>query len=141
MDAEEMVGGAWCRPKTVRKREQPQLKPSGLQQKEPAAIINPQATSIFFRTERGFPPEVRNLIFDFSLMSYEDQTRPREFADWGQSCSHWETLSGYHLTRARLFHIDTALLRTCRLMYQETCLVPAAINTHTWWIPSDLGRE
>ena len=100
--------------------------------------INPQTGSLLFHTHRGLPLEIRTMIFEYVLASYEDYNRPRlapSSIRTTQMCPdtaslYQETLSSGHL--GLYFHrsVDTALLRTCQAIYRETCMMPIIKNTH-----------
>ena len=76
----------------------------------------------------NLPQEIRDAIFELVLTSYEDTSRLydlgfirlKHYYDWAES--HPGVF--YHRV------IDTALLRTCRLIYSETRFIPVAINSH-----------
>ncbi|KAL9603183.1 MAG: hypothetical protein Q9219_001386 [cf. Caloplaca sp. 3 TL-2023] len=81
--------------------------------------INPQTASPLFNR---IPPELRNHIFRLVLTAYEDPRRTyNKFAYYYRP--------GYACAR----RIETALLRTCRLVYAETARLPASINELTAW--------
>ncbi|OCK83006.1 hypothetical protein K432DRAFT_292037 [Lepidopterella palustris CBS 459.81] len=65
------------------------------------------------------PPELRNQIFELAVSQYDDLSRPyRENAYWYRPGHHYEPRT------------DTRLLRTCRLVYYETCVIPMRSATH-----------
>lgn len=96
---------------------------------------NLQSACPFFHTKRGLPREIRDIIFKLALTSYEDKLRPRDVEATKRAhaefcCKRYaEYCPGYFWRR----RIDTALLRTCRLIHLETSHLPVAINTHTLW--------
>jgi hypothetical protein len=75
----------------------------------------------------NLPQEIRDAIFELVLTSYEDTSRLydlgfirlKHYYNWAES--HPGVF--YH-------RIDTALLRTCRLIYSETRFIPVAISSH-----------
>ncbi|KAI9769725.1 MAG: hypothetical protein M1839_003601 [Geoglossum umbratile] len=68
------------------------------------------------------PGELRTRIFEFALAEYDDTAHPYE-----ETAFYYRP--GYYYRQ----RIDTALLRTCRLIYLEAHLIPIAINEHTFW--------
>jgi hypothetical protein len=68
------------------------------------------------------PGELRTRIFEFALTEYDDLRHP-----YDENTFYYRP--GYHYRQ----RIDTALLRTCRLIYLEAHLIPIAINEHTFW--------
>ena len=80
---------------------------------------NPQRACVFFAT---IPAEIRNNIFSFALYAYDDKSRPYP------SESHYSR-PGYRFHR----RIDTALLATCRRIYDETHDLPISQNEHVFW--------
>ena len=81
--------------------------------------INPQAESPLFNR---LPSEIRNHIFRLAVTAYEDRDRKYRLSAFyyrsGHTCVH---------------RIDTSLLRTCRLVYEEAARLPASINELTCW--------
>lgn len=69
------------------------------------------------------PPEVRNRIFRYALAQYEDKTREFDHdtcyrrPDYSAPC-----------------RCDTALLRTCRLVYHEAWFRPQTGSTHDFFL-------
>ncbi|KAK0493483.1 hypothetical protein EDD18DRAFT_1178404 [Armillaria luteobubalina] len=80
---------------------------------------NPQTASPLFSV---IPPEIRNIIFQLALRSYPDKSRP-----YPGNAYHFRP--GYEYGQ----RIDTALLLTCRLIYNETRLLPITSNEHVFW--------
>ena len=125
------------RSKVIKQRR----KSSRLQaQKERAPVtmsaFNPQSACPFFRPERGLPREIRELIFQLALTSYEDKSRPRNIEVVKKNDVAFTDNTDYARYRPGHFCIrrtDTALLRTCKAIYQETHLLPIAVNQHTLW--------
>jgi len=68
------------------------------------------------------PPEVRNTIFLYALLSYED------LGTIYQSDEHYVRPSYHHPSR-----IDPSLLQTCRLIYLETRFLPVMADEHAFW--------
>ncbi|KIK67751.1 hypothetical protein GYMLUDRAFT_190466 [Collybiopsis luxurians FD-317 M1] len=68
------------------------------------------------------PPEVRNTIFLYALLSYEDLSTayPND--------AHYFRPEYRYAVR-----ISTRLLRTCRLIYLETRFLPVMAYEHTFW--------
>ena len=93
--------------------------------------VDPQTACPFFRT---LPREIRDMIFPLVLTSYEDGSRPRDIealkANLPTDAEEYQKYRPGHFCFLRT---DTALLRTCRAIYQETRYLPVAINTHTLW--------
>lgn len=87
---------------------------------------DPQHACIFFAT---VPAEIRNNIFSLALRGYDDKSRPYP------SESHYSR-SGYRFHR----RIDTALLATCRRIYDETHDLPISQNEHVFWWARGLSR-
>ena len=98
--------------------------------------LNPQTDCLFFHKHHGLPLEIRTMIFEYVLASYEDYSRPRRCPplESPHLCSderyYQEALNSGH--RGLYYHrsVDTALLRTCQLIYRETYLTPITENTH-----------
>ncbi|KAF5364506.1 hypothetical protein D9757_011970 [Collybiopsis confluens] len=67
-------------------------------------------------------PEIRNTIFLYALLSYEDQSiaYPND--------AHYSRPE-YRFS----IRIDTRLLQTCRLVYLETRFLPVITYEHTFW--------
>ncbi|KAI1615546.1 hypothetical protein EDD36DRAFT_463051 [Exophiala viscosa] len=69
------------------------------------------------------PAEIRLHIFELALTSFDDPTKPyradRKFYR-----------PGYHYHQK----IDCTLLRTCKLIYLETRLLPVSVNEHMFWL-------
>ena len=61
------------------------------------------------------------MIWELALTSFEDQTKPRRDKES-------DTFRPGHFCQRRT---DTALIRTCQLIYYESHLIPAACNIHT----------
>ncbi|KAF9077062.1 hypothetical protein BDP27DRAFT_1313061 [Rhodocollybia butyracea] len=68
------------------------------------------------------PPEVRNTIFLYALLSYEDLSA--RFPD----DEHYSRPEYRHAS-----HIDPRLLQTCRLIYLETRFLPVMADEHVFW--------
>ena len=83
----------------------------------PNALIHPQTQSILFST---IPPEIRNIIFIFSLDSYIDEK------DLYDPETHY-TRPGYEGERT----YPTNLLWTCKRIYLETHHLPLTLNGQT----------
>ncbi|KAJ3735177.1 hypothetical protein DFJ43DRAFT_1020405 [Lentinula guzmanii] len=68
------------------------------------------------------PPEIRNTIFLYALLSYEDLSiiYPND--------THYSRPEYRHASR-----IDPRLLQTCRLVYLETRLLPLNADEHVFW--------
>lgn len=100
---------------------EPSRRSTRLQQTLPT---NPQSASPLF----AVPRELRDYIFKLALTTYEDPTKPYdvEMLAGQQRNSPNCCPSYYHRLRT-----DTALLRTCRLVHNETALLPVSVNTHT----------
>ena len=97
--------------------------------------IDPQIDCPFFHAHRGLPLEIRSMIFEYVLASYEDHSRPRHSpsrvsTQLNSDRFYQEALSSGHLGLYYHRRVDTALLRTCQLIYRETYLTPITINTH-----------
>lgn len=97
--------------------------------------IDPQTDCAFFHTHRGLPVEIRTMIFEYALASYEDYSRPRhskptESIALSSSLVYQEALNSGHLGLHYHRRVDTALLRTCQRIYRETYLTPIIKNTH-----------
>ena len=84
--------------------------------------MNPQSKSSLFR----LPPEVRSLIFEFALTFYE-KCSSRVCCE---PLSLLQTRSLHHTSCTRSRGCSIALLRTCQLVYAETCCLAPAINVH-----------
>lgn len=78
-----------------------------------------QGRSPLFST---LPPEIRNRIFHFALLEYDDLTTPVPVSSPGFRPEH-----AFRRTHA------VALLRTCRRVYLEARLIPAATAAHVVW--------
>ncbi|KAF9485820.1 hypothetical protein BDN70DRAFT_870710 [Pholiota conissans] len=87
--------------------------------------FDPQDASPLFTT---FPPEIRNRIFIFALLSYDDKSRP-----FPENAYHYRP--GYHYRQL----ISTALLATCRRIYSETHDIPLSLNEHVFWCSASRG--
>jgi hypothetical protein len=85
-----------------------------------AKDVNQQLTCPLFTI---IPPEIRNKIFRFALLSYYDPNQPP------YPLNEFYARPGYLRPRC----IDTSLLETCRLIYLETRLVPITYNEHVVW--------
>lgn len=68
------------------------------------------------------PPEVRNTIFLYALLSYED------LGSLYPSDDHYSRPEYRHAS-----HIDPRLLQTCRLIYLETRFLPVMADEHVFW--------
>lgn len=79
-----------------------------------------QAASPLFSV---IPPEIRNLIFRFALHGYPDRTK----GYYPGNAFYYRP--GYEHDR----RIDTALLLTCRRIYDETRLLPVIENERVFW--------
>lgn len=79
----------------------------------------PQTQSPLFST---LPPELRNQIFELAVSQFEDRTRPFSAnAFWYRPGHHYE------------LRTETSLLRTCRLIYYETSVIPIRSATHYFY--------
>ncbi|KAF2195254.1 hypothetical protein K469DRAFT_6432 [Zopfia rhizophila CBS 207.26] len=77
---------------------------------------HPQKQSPLFSV---LPPELRNKIFEFAVAQCSDHSQPVRKNSWRYRPGHeFETKT------------DTALLRTCRLIYYETRTIPLRSTTH-----------
>ena len=94
-------------------------KPTALAKITSRPYINPQIASSLFSK---LPAEIRNHIFYYALLAYLDSARPYS------KHSFWYR-PGFTHVRA----INVNLLLTCRRVYLETNLVPAAHNEHVIW--------
>ena len=97
--------------------------------------IDPQTDCPFFHTHSGLPLEIRTMIFEYVLASYEDFSRPRHSpptvsTQLKTDRLYEETLNSGHQGLHYHRHVDTALLRTCQRIYRETYLTPIIKNTH-----------
>ena len=104
-----------CRRKSVRLQSQKEISPN------PISAIDPQSECLFFHSERGLPHEIRIMIFTLALTRYEDPSRRLH------RCSHHLKCRPPPYCSSR---IDTALLLTCKAIYQEASLLAVAINAH-----------
>ncbi|KIK60911.1 hypothetical protein GYMLUDRAFT_225673 [Collybiopsis luxurians FD-317 M1] len=107
------------RPKTNFRRKKPLQAPSVELIAEFISNHNRQESCpLFYRV----PPEVRNAIFLYTLLSYEDQsiTYPND--------AHYSRPDYRYSVR-----IDPRLLQTCRLIYLETRFLPVIAYEHTFW--------
>ncbi|KAK0451347.1 uncharacterized protein EV420DRAFT_713238 [Desarmillaria tabescens] len=84
------------------------------------ATPDPQAASPLFSKT---PPEIRNIIFRLALRGYPDRARGY------YPGNTYYFRPGYEHDR----RIDTALLLTCRRIYDETYLLPVIENEHVFW--------
>ncbi len=102
---------------------------------KPTPTADPQSKCPFFRTERGLPREIRDIIFKLALISYEDSSRPRSVDTFKADAVgvHSHDYARYRPGHLCTRRTDTALLQTCRAIYQETRLLPVAINVHPLW--------
>lgn len=93
---------------------------------------NPQSKSPLFAR---IPGEIRNHIFDLALTAYSGKQEP------------FEKDSYYYRPGFRYADqiLDTALLRTCRRIYQEACLVPfqnyECVEWHYRGPPAKIARN
>ena len=97
--------------------------------------IDLQTGCLLFHTDRGLPFEIRTMIFEYVLASYEDYSRPRHSppvvsTQLSPDKLYEEALNSGHLGLHYHRRVDTALLRTCQLIYRETHLMPIIKNTH-----------
>ncbi|KAK0211889.1 hypothetical protein IW262DRAFT_1301352 [Armillaria fumosa] len=99
--------------------------PWKLMQAKSQKECNPQAASPLFSV---IPPEVRNIIFQLVLRSYPDKSRP-------YPGNAYYFRPGYEYGQ----RIDTALLLTCRLIYNEARLLPVISNEHVFWFHGNRG--
>lgn len=97
---------------------------------EPTLPTNHQSASPLFRV----PREIRDFIFKLALTTYEDPTKPCNVETQVPECYQH---SFPHHRPGHYHHLrtDTALLRTCRLVHNETALLPVSVNTHTFCYP------
>ncbi|KAL8786669.1 MAG: hypothetical protein Q9195_008123 [Heterodermia aff. obscurata] len=98
--------------------------------------IDPQTNCLFFHTHHGLPLEIRTMIFEYVLASYEDYSRPRHpppvlSTQLSSDRLRKEALDSGHLGLYYHRRVDTALLRTCQRIYRETYLTPIIRNTHS----------
>lgn len=91
---------------------------------------NPQSASPLFKV----PREIRDYIFKLALTTYEDPSKPCNVETQVPGCYQ---RSFPHHRPGHYHHLrtDTALLRTCRLVHNETALLAVSINTHTLCYP------
>ncbi|KAJ3843566.1 hypothetical protein F5878DRAFT_604569 [Lentinula raphanica] len=68
------------------------------------------------------PPEIRNTIFLYALLSYEDLSVVY------RDDKHYSRPDYHHASR-----IDPRLLQTCRLVYLETRYLPLNADEHVFW--------
>ncbi|KAF9009173.1 hypothetical protein BDZ89DRAFT_1078673, partial [Hymenopellis radicata] len=80
---------------------------------------NPQLASPLFAS---IPPEIRNYIFRLALRSAYDLEQP-------YSGHTYYYRPGFRYAQI----ISTALLRTCKLIYAETRLLPWLMKPHVFW--------
>ena len=85
---------------------------------QPASPLSNQSTCSLIKM---LSPELRRMIWELALISYEDKTKPRIDKES-------DTYRPGHFCHRRT---DTSLIRTCQLIYYETHLTPAACNIHT----------
>ncbi|KAF9009180.1 hypothetical protein BDZ89DRAFT_1078688 [Hymenopellis radicata] len=81
--------------------------------------INPQLASPLFAS---IPPEIRNYIFRLALRSSYDLKQP-------YSGHTYYYRPGFRYAQT----ISTVLLRTCKLIYSETRLLPWLMKLHVFW--------
>ncbi|MCJ1388469.1 hypothetical protein MMC18_001316 [Xylographa bjoerkii] len=86
--------------------------------------IDPQLSCPLFKL---LPPEIRHLIFSFALTAY-DYGKPYHKGTFHDR-------PGYHYPR----RINTELLRTCKNIYLECCLLPVMLNEIVCWRAPDRG--
>ncbi|KAK0451349.1 uncharacterized protein EV420DRAFT_1560558 [Desarmillaria tabescens] len=105
----------------ARRRAQATIRvpPRNLIHTKPPEECNPQTASPLFS---AIPPEVRNIIFQLALCSYRDEAR-------AYPGNAYYFRPGYEYGQ----RIDTALLLTCRRVYNETRLLPVICNEHVFW--------
>ncbi|KAF6238062.1 hypothetical protein HO173_003696 [Letharia columbiana] len=91
---------------------------------------NSQPASSLFKV----PREIRDYIFKLALTTYEDATKLCDLETQVPGCYQ---RSFPHHRPGHYHHLrtDTALLRTCRLIHNETALVPVSVNTHSLCYP------
>lgn len=87
---------------------------------------NPQSQSPLFTT---IPAEIRNQIFAFALLQYEDFSEPYEEHDYCYRPGH----------RARRI-VSTSLLLTCRRVWLEANHCPMSQATHAFWFEQNARR-
>lgn len=122
------TAGFMCAPGQGPLRRSSRLKPRRTSSPpQPFESWNPQSECPFFRS---LPFELRTRIFEFALTSYEDVYKPRSITR-NESCDHQNDYQMYRPGHFCHRRISTDLLRTCKLIYLETSLLPASINTHT----------
>lgn len=112
-------------------RRSSRLRKDDASKTEPTIPPDPQSSSPLFK----LPPEIRNHIFKLALTTYEDLAKPCNTEIRVRGC--YQTKFPHH--RPGHYHhrrTDTALLRTCRLIHDETALLPVSINTHTLCYPN-----
>ena len=100
----------------------------------PIDKADPQTACPFFHGKLHLPQEIRSMIFEFALTSYEDSAQPRRLCDYEHE-GYPEADENMKYRPGHFCHrrIDTALLFTCRRIYMETCQLPVTINTHVLW--------
>ena len=116
---------------------QPERAPSKLQLKKrkisrTKPAFNSQDECPFFHPERGLPREIRDIIFGMALTSYEDAPDPPYIYAPGTrfGSEQFDKLPAGNFCFRRT---DVSLLQTCRAVYQETRLIPVALNVQTLW--------
>jgi hypothetical protein len=111
------------KPERMRGTRSP-LTHRGFSKSQPATIdlsnADAQAGCVLFSV---LPGEVRTAVFEYSLAPHADPTRP-----YAPDRVYCRPGSGFHAKS------DISLLRTCKCVYVETCLVPVAMATHTFWL-------
>ena len=89
------------------------------------SAANPQEESAFFTV---LPVEIRTQLYIHMLSEYDDLTKP-----YPRNSYYFRPDFQYAP------QIDTALLKTCRRVYLETCLLPVSLATHCFWGGPDRG--
>lgn len=121
----------WCtygakKPDFSPPKPEPSRKSLRLQKQKESKVqpVNPQPLCPFYT----LPTEIRHIIFELALTSYEDTSRP---LDIKATMPHKYRIQ-FQYRPGHFCHrrTDTALLRTCRRVHEETSLLPAAVNAH-----------
>ena len=94
----------------------------------------------FFHPARGLPREIRNIIYEMALTSYEDACE-RRFRDAIGPRPYGDRFDNVPPCKFCFRRTSTALLRTCRAIYQETRLLPVALNVQILWYKKYIGSQ
>ena len=100
------------------------------QNPEPTLPANPQSASPLFKV----PREIRDAIFKLAVTAYQDFTKPCNVETQVPGC-YQRSFPHHRPGHYHHLRIDTALLRTCRLVHIETALLPVSVNTHNLCYP------